>query len=230
MNKLEQYKQLMRKGFKSPEQVRIQEADVARTKLQYESALMELKVKENYEYKRKTTEFSSKADQAKKKVEQAQATLKAQLSKAISEWEAAKGTADIEQQQFKEFLKQKDKTIIRAGQDGIVAYANEVVVRLEPPDPRGSDRLLDAEDLQPARHDQNAGEGQHPRVADQEDQGGPEGRDPRRVVSQHRLRRDGQVGLATCRLDAPVDDRRREAISHGRRASTTCWARSSSPA
>jgi HlyD family secretion protein len=124
-NKLEQYKQLMRKGFKSPEQVRIQEADVARTKLQYESSLLELKVKENYEYKRKTTEFSSKADQAKKKVEQAQATLKAQLSKAISEWEAAKGTSDIEQQQFKEFLKQKDKTIIRAGQEGIVAYANE---------------------------------------------------------------------------------------------------------
>jgi HlyD family secretion protein len=125
MNKLDQYKQLMKKGFKSPETVRIQEADVARTKLQYESALLELKVKENYEYKRKTTEFSAKGHQARKKVEQARATLKAQLTKALSEWESAKGTADIEQQQFKEFLKQKDKTVIRAGQDGIVAYAND---------------------------------------------------------------------------------------------------------
>jgi HlyD family secretion protein len=124
-NKLDQYRQLMKKGFKSPETVRIQEADVARYKLQYESALLELKVKETYEYKRKTTEFSAKADQAKKKVEQAQATLKAQLSKAMSENEAARGTADIEERQLKDFLRQKDKTVIRAGQDGIVAYAND---------------------------------------------------------------------------------------------------------
>jgi len=124
-NKLDQYKQLMKKGFKSPEQVRIQEADVARFQLQYESALLELKVKENYEYKRKSTEFSAKSEQAGKKVEQAVATLKAQMLKATSENEAARATSDIEQQQFKAFLKQKDKTIIRAGQDGIVAYAND---------------------------------------------------------------------------------------------------------
>jgi len=124
-NKLDQGRQLMKKGFKSPEQVRIQEVDVARTQLDYESSLLELKVKENYEYKRKSTEFSAKADQASKKVEQAAATLKAQMLKATSEYESASATADIEQQQFKEFLTQKDKTIIRAEQDGIVAYANE---------------------------------------------------------------------------------------------------------
>jgi HlyD family secretion protein len=124
-NKLDQGRQLMKKGFKSPEQVRIQETDVARTQLDYESSLLELKVKENYEYKRKSTEFSAKADQASKKVEQAAATLKAQMLKATSEYESASATADIERQQFKEFLNQKDKTIIRADQAGIVAYANE---------------------------------------------------------------------------------------------------------
>jgi RND family efflux transporter MFP subunit len=124
-NKLEQFQQLMKKGFRSAEVVRIQQADVARSQLQYESAVLELKVKENYEYKRKTTEFSAKADQAKKKVEQAVATLKAQLSKATSEYDAAKATAEIEQQQFKEYQKQKERTVIKAGQDGIVAYANE---------------------------------------------------------------------------------------------------------
>jgi RND family efflux transporter MFP subunit len=124
-NKLDQYKQLMKKGFKSPEQVRIEVANVARTQLDYESSLLELKVKEDYEYKRKTTEFKSKADQGQKKVEQSLATLKAQMLKAQSEYESALATADIEEQQFKEFLKQKDKTIIRAEQPGIVAYANE---------------------------------------------------------------------------------------------------------
>jgi len=124
-NKLEQFNALMKRGFRSPEQVRVQETVVAQTKLQYESAMLELKVKENYDYKRKSTEFSAKADQASKKVEQAKATLKAQMLKATSEYESASATADIEQQQFEEFLKQKDKTVIRAEQDGIVAYANE---------------------------------------------------------------------------------------------------------
>lgn len=46
------------------------------------------------------------------------------MSKAASEYESARGTADIEQQQLKEYLTQKDKTVMRAEQGGIVAYAN----------------------------------------------------------------------------------------------------------
>jgi len=98
---------------------------VAQTELSYESAKLELEVKQKYDYKKKTTEFSAKGEQAQKKIEQAVATLKAQMSKATSENESARGTADIEQQQFKEFQKQKEKTIIRAGQDGVVAYSND---------------------------------------------------------------------------------------------------------
>jgi RND family efflux transporter MFP subunit len=124
-NKLAQYKGLMKKGFTTPEKVHIQEMEVARTELQYESSLLELRVKEKYEAKRKTTEFSAKVDQSSKKVDQAKATAKAQVSKAASEYEAAKATADIERQQLKEYLKQKDKTVLRAEQGGIVAYANE---------------------------------------------------------------------------------------------------------
>ncbi len=124
-NKLEQYQGLMKKGFKTPEQVRIQEMEVARYQLQYESSILELKVKENFEYKRKTTEFTAKVDQSTNKVEQARATAKAQMSKAASEYESAQATADIEQQQLKEYMKQKDKTVLRAEQPGIVAYAND---------------------------------------------------------------------------------------------------------
>jgi HlyD family secretion protein len=124
-NKLDQLKQLMRKGLKSQELVIVQETAVLQTELSYESAKLELEVKQKYDYKKKTTEFSSKAEQAQKKIEQAVATLKAQMSKATSESESAKATADIEQQQLKEFTKQKDKTMLRAGQDGVVAYAND---------------------------------------------------------------------------------------------------------
>ena len=124
-NKLEQYKALFKKGLKAQELVTVQESSVAQTELLYESAKLELEVKQKYDYKKKTKEFSSKANQAQKKIEQAIATLKAQMSKATSENESARATADIEQQQFKEFLKQKDKTLIRAGQDGVVAYSND---------------------------------------------------------------------------------------------------------
>ncbi len=123
--KLEQYKALMKKGFKTTEDVRIQTSMLAAKELDYSSSKQFLDVKQRYEYKRKTTEFSSKVDQGKKKVEQNEATAKAQVSKAASEYEAAKGTAGIEHEQLKEYLDQKDKTVMRAAQDGIVAYSNE---------------------------------------------------------------------------------------------------------
>ena len=124
-NKFKQYNELMKKGFKAPEQVRIQEADVARARFMQTSAELELAVKQKYDYKRKTTEFQSKVAQGDSKLAQAKATAKAQVSKAASEYEAATATYDIELQQLKEFEKQKALTVLKAGQDGIVAYAND---------------------------------------------------------------------------------------------------------
>ena len=123
--KLEQYKALMKKGFKTPEDIRIQQSMLAAKELDFSSSEQFLDVKEKYEYKRKTTEFKSKVDQSQKKVEQAVATGKAQVSKAASEYESAKATSDIEQQQLKEYLSQKDKTVMRAEQEGIVSYSND---------------------------------------------------------------------------------------------------------
>ncbi|APW59712.1 Macrolide export protein MacA [Paludisphaera borealis] len=123
--KLAQYNALMRKGFKTKDDVRIQESTLEAKKLDYTSSELFLSVKTDYEYKRKSTEFSSKADQAQKKVEQQAATAKAQVSKAASEYEAAKSTAGIEKQQLDAYLAQKEKTVIKAQQEGIVAYSNE---------------------------------------------------------------------------------------------------------
>lgn len=123
--KLEQYKALMKKGFKTSEEVRIQTSTVAAKELDYSSSVQLLQVKENFEHRRKTTEYSSKADQASKKVEQAAATAKAQVAKAASEYEAAQATSGIEEQQLKTYQAQMEKTVIKAEQDGIVAYSNE---------------------------------------------------------------------------------------------------------
>jgi RND family efflux transporter MFP subunit len=123
--KLEQFRTLMKKGFKTPEQVRIQEADLARTRLMHSSAELQLMVKKKYDKKRKMTEFKSRLEQASKTVQQAKATLKAQMIRCKSELEAALATSDIEQEILKDYLSQKEMTIIKAQQDGIVAYAND---------------------------------------------------------------------------------------------------------
>ncbi len=123
--KLEQYRMLLKKGFKTSEEVRIQTQMLAAKELDYSSSKQFLDVKEKYEYKRKSTEFSSKAEQNQKKVEQALATAKAQISKASADCDAAKGTTDIEQSQLKEYLDQKAKTVMKAEQEGIVAYSND---------------------------------------------------------------------------------------------------------
>ncbi len=124
-SKLEQYKALLKKGFKTSEDIRIQTSMLAAKELDYKSSKQFLDVKKQYEYKRKSTEFSSKAEQNQKKVEQSLATAKAQVSKAAADYDAAKATSDIEQTQLKEYLEQKDKTVMHAEQDGIVAYSND---------------------------------------------------------------------------------------------------------
>jgi len=123
--KLEQYKSLMKRGFKTTEDVRIQTSMLAAKELDYSSARQFLDVKKNYDHRRKTTELTSRVEQSRKRVSQAKATARAQFLKANSECEAAKATADIEQQQLQEYLNQKEKTVIRAAQAGIVAYAND---------------------------------------------------------------------------------------------------------
>jgi HlyD family secretion protein len=124
--KLEQYKSLMKKGFKTTEDVRIQTSMLAAKELDYSSSKQYLDVKKQYDFRRKTTEFTSKVDQARKRVELAQATARAELLKATSENESAKATEAIEEQQLNEYRKQKEKTVIAAAQGGIVAYANDV--------------------------------------------------------------------------------------------------------
>ena len=112
-------RQLMKKGFKSPEQVAtFKKPTSPRPSSSTKAPSSSSRSSRNTTTRRRRPSSASKADQAQKKIEQAVATLKAQMSKATSENESAKATADIEQQQFKEYLKQKDKTIIRAGQDG----------------------------------------------------------------------------------------------------------------
>lgn len=121
----EQMKQLVKKGFKTPEQLRASQQAVAQTKNYLERDQQKLQVLRDYEAKRKTTELKSKVRQAKAKVERSKANAIAKLAKAKSELDSAESTYSLTNQQYQDFIKQKEKCILTATQDGVVAYANK---------------------------------------------------------------------------------------------------------
>ncbi|QDV33995.1 efflux RND transporter periplasmic adaptor subunit [Tautonia plasticadhaerens] len=123
--KLEQFRELVRKGFRSPEQLRAVEQEYEQFKNYMERDVLKLDVKENYERRRMVTEHTSKVSQARSKVVRSKANRIAQVAKAESEHNSAKATFDVEQRQLDTFQEMKEKCTIIAEQSGVVAYANE---------------------------------------------------------------------------------------------------------
>jgi RND family efflux transporter MFP subunit len=118
-------RELVRKGFRTPEQLRKTEQEYEQYRYFLDRDKQKLEGKQEYEYQLKKTEYESKVAQAAGKMKRAEATARASFLKATSEYEAAKSTHDLEKQQLDEFLGQKDKTVLKAEQPGVVAYANE---------------------------------------------------------------------------------------------------------
>ncbi len=121
----ENFKILVKKGFREPEQLRAmkQQVDYAEYNLKRdENTLMVL---EKFDYNRKITEFKAKAKEAVRKVARSKADARAKSTRAKGEHESAKATLVLEQQRLTEHNEQKGKCEILAEQAGVVAYANE---------------------------------------------------------------------------------------------------------
>ena len=116
---------LVKKGFKSPADLRAAKGQVDSKVLEFDTSNQKFDVKKRYEYLRKTKEFTSKLDQVRKKVVQEKAKARASVAKADIEYETARATSTLEDQELKKFRDEKTKTVIKAEQAGIVAYANE---------------------------------------------------------------------------------------------------------
>ena len=123
--KRDQTKELVKKGFRSPEQLRGAQNEYDQFAFFLERDREKLKGKMDYEKQLKTLELTSKVEQADGKMKRAAATTKASVAKAQSEFDGAVATFTIEDQQLKEYLKQRSLAVINAEQDGIVAYAND---------------------------------------------------------------------------------------------------------
>lgn len=122
---LKNTRDLLKKGFREPEQERVAIQEVARAKFYLQRDEETLKVTENYEFKRKETEYSAKAREAERKLARAKSTAEANVKKAQGALDGAGAELLIQKEDQAEAEKQKERCEIKATQGGVVAYANE---------------------------------------------------------------------------------------------------------
>ena len=122
---LDQTQELVKKGFRTPQQLRAAELEYKQFETALKSAQRKKTAKEEYDRKRKNMELSSKVEQTEGDYIRMQGTAKANIIKSESENMAAQATLEIENRLLEQYEGQLEKCQIKATQDGVVAYANE---------------------------------------------------------------------------------------------------------
>ncbi|MEZ6059717.1 MAG: efflux RND transporter periplasmic adaptor subunit [Planctomycetaceae bacterium] len=122
---LQNVRELVKKGFREPDQIQIAEQEVERAKFGLNRDERKLDVLMNYDSKRKLTEFEAKAEEAERKLRRAKATADANLKKAQNELQSAQAELKLQQEDLAEEEAELKKCEIKAQQTGVVAYANE---------------------------------------------------------------------------------------------------------
>ncbi len=122
---LKNTRDLLKKGFREPEQVRVAEQEVARAKFYLTRDEETLKVTKDFDHKRKQTEYKAKSDESDRKLVRAKGTAEANAKKARGALDGVEAEMQIQKDDQAEAEKQKERCEIKAMQSGVVAYANE---------------------------------------------------------------------------------------------------------
>jgi RND family efflux transporter MFP subunit len=123
--KLEQYRSFVKKGFGTPEQLRLREAEVRRTEYFLKRDKKKLEVLRDFTLKRQTEELTAKAKEAERELKRARSSGNAAVAKAETEYDSAEQASRLEKETLDRLQKQLDHCIVRAPQAGIVVYSNE---------------------------------------------------------------------------------------------------------
>ncbi|HEX3146482.1 MAG TPA: efflux RND transporter periplasmic adaptor subunit, partial [Gemmataceae bacterium] len=113
---------LVKKGFVTLDQLRIQELQVENKRFNVSQGEAELGALQEFERKRKITELKGKAREAERELVRTKESQKAATDKAQSEADAAAITEKLEKQTLDRVKVQMDHCIMKAPQDGIVVY------------------------------------------------------------------------------------------------------------
>jgi RND family efflux transporter MFP subunit len=123
--KVENYRKFLKKGFGTPETLRLNEIAVEGKKYDLSSKQAKLMVLEKFQRRRQETELTAKAAEAKRKLDRAKKAGDAAVEKAQADLDAAEAAARVERQALDRIADQLDKCVVRAPADGIVVYSKE---------------------------------------------------------------------------------------------------------
>lgn len=121
---LENIRALIKRGFRSPEQLRELELRKASAEFRVERDKRKLDLLLQFESPRKVTELEAQAIEAARKLERAKTTAAAETKKAEMKLANAKTALDLQRQQLEQSTAELKKCEITAPQEGTIAYAN----------------------------------------------------------------------------------------------------------
>jgi HlyD family secretion protein len=113
---------LVKQGFAQYAQIRPLELNELGKRYAVSQQEADLRVFQEFTYRRKITELKAKAEDAKRELDRTQKSQAAATEKAENELDAAVKTAELEKQALKRLTERLDKCVIKAPQDGIVIY------------------------------------------------------------------------------------------------------------
>jgi RND family efflux transporter MFP subunit len=121
--KLKHYQMFVKKGFGTPEQLRLKELEVEKSRTFLDRDKAKLDVLEKYGRRRQEAELKFKAEDAKRELTRTKSSGAASIAKAKADLDSARVVAELEKGQLERFKKQLDLAIIKAPEDGILVYS-----------------------------------------------------------------------------------------------------------
>jgi RND family efflux transporter MFP subunit len=113
---------LVKRGFAQLEQIRPLELNELGKRYAVSQQEADLRVFQEFTYRRKTTELKAKAEDAKRELQRTKKSQEAATEKAKNELSGAQKTSELQKQQLDRLKEQLDKCVIKAPKDGIVIY------------------------------------------------------------------------------------------------------------
>ncbi len=121
---VEHYQRLVKKGFRTPEQLRIKEQAVERFEYYLERDKEKLRLLEEFTRDRTLVELTSKAEQSVREVDRAKRSGAAAVTKAQADYDGARATAQLERLQLEKLATLLEHCSVRAPEDGVLIYAS----------------------------------------------------------------------------------------------------------
>lgn len=128
---LEFYRTLVKKGFRTPEQLRVKEQSVQQAEYELRGHETRLSVLEKFTKLRQEAELTAKADELKRDLERAQSSAQATLTKAESDLAVAEATLRMERQLLQRIERQLEYCDVKAVTEGTLVYAKDQNKKIE---------------------------------------------------------------------------------------------------